>query len=98
MEIKDKNMNTKKNVLVTIDGKRYKMSFKDFIRLNNTRFNYYVSIFKDGNKLGLLKTKLVVDKYNTTISSRIENIKNDTSNFLTSEDIDNILKDRLKND
>lgn len=88
----------KKNVLVTIDGKRYKMSFKDFIRLSNTRFNYYVSIFKDGNKLGLLKTKLVVDKYNTTISSRIENIKNGTSNFLTSEDIDNILKDRLKND
>lgn len=88
----------KKNVLVTIDGKRYKMSFKDFIRLSNTRFNYYVSIFKDGNKLGLLKTKLVVDKYNTTISSRIENIKNGTSNFLTTEDIDNILKDRLKND
>lgn len=88
----------KKNVLVTIDGKRYKMSFKDFIRLSNTRFNYYVSIFKDGNKLGLLKTKLVVDKYNTTISSRIENIKNGSSNFLTSEDIDNILKDRLKND
>lgn len=88
----------KKSVLVTIDGKRYKMSFKDFIRLSNTRFNYYVSIFKDGNKLGLLKTKLVVDKYNTTISSRIENIKNGTSNFLTSEDIDNILKDRLKND
>lgn len=88
----------KKNVLATIDGKRYKMSFKDFIRLSNTRFNYYVSIFKDGNKLGLLKTKLVVDKYNTTISSRIENIKNGTSNFLTSEDIDNILKDRLKND
>lgn len=88
----------KKNVLVTIDGKRYKMSFKDFIRLSNTRFNYYVSIFKDGNKLGLLKTKLVVDKYNTTISSRIENIKNGASNFLTSEDIDNILKDRLKND
>ena len=88
----------KKNVLVTIDGKRYKMSFKDFIRLSNTRFNYYVSIFKDGNKLGLLKTKLVVDKYNTTISSRIENIKNGTSNFLTSEDIDNILKDRLNND
>lgn len=88
----------KKNVLVTIDGKRYKMSFKDFIRLSNTRFNYYVSIFKDGNKLGLLKTKLVVDKYNTTISSRIENIKNGTSNFLTSEDIDNILKARLKND
>lgn len=88
----------KKNVLVTIDGKRYKMSFKDFIRLSNTRFNYYISIFKDGNKLGLLKTKLVVDKYNTTISSRIENIKNGTSNFLTSEDIDNILKDRLKND
>ncbi len=88
----------KNNVLVTIDGKRYKMSFKDFIRLSNTRFNYYVSIFKDGNKLGLLKTKLVVDKYNTTISSRIENIKNGTSNFLTSEDIDNILKDRLKND
>lgn len=88
----------KNNVLVTIDGKRYKMSFKDFIRLSNTRFNYYVSIFKDGNKLGLLKTKLVVDKYNTTISSRIENIKNGASNFLTSEDIDNILKDRLKND
>lgn len=88
----------KNNVLVTIDGKRYKMSFKDFIRLSNTRFNYYISIFKDGNKLGLLKTKLVVDKYNTTISSRIENIKNGTSNFLTSEDIDNILKDRLKND
>ena len=88
----------RKNVLVTIDGKQYRMSFKDFIRLSNTRFNYYVSIFKDGNKLGLLKTKLVVDKYNTTISSRIENIKNGTSNFLTSEDIDNILKDRLKND
>lgn len=88
----------KKNVLVTIDGKRYKMNFKDFIRLSNTRFNYYVSIFKDGNKLGLLKTKLVVDKYNTTISSRIENIKNGTSDFLTTEDIDNILKDRLKND
>ena len=88
----------KKNVLVTIDGKRYKMSFKDFIRLSNTRFNYYISIFKDGNKLGLLKTKLVVDRYNTTISSRIENIKNGTSNFLTTEDIDNILKDRLKND
>lgn len=91
-------MNTKKNVLVTIDGKQYRMSFKDFIRLSNTRFNYYISIFKDGNKLGLLKTKLVVDKYNTTISSRIENIKNGTSNFLTTEDIDNILKDRLKND
>ena len=77
----------KKNVLVTIDGKQYRMSFKDFIRLDNTRFNYYISIFKDGNKLGLLKTKLLVDKYNTTISSRIENIKNDTSDFLTSEDI-----------
>lgn len=91
-------MNTKKNVLVTIDGKRYKMSFKDFIRLSNTRFNYYISIFKDGNKLGLLKTKLVVDKYNTSIVYKIENITNGTSNFLTSEDIDNILKDRLKND
>lgn len=88
----------KKNVLVTINGKQYRMSFKDFIRLDNTRFNYYISIFKDGNKLGLLKTKLLVDKYNTTISSRIENIKNGTSDFLTSEDIDNILKDRLKND
>lgn len=88
----------KKNVLVTIDGKQYRMSFKDFIRLDNTRFNYYISIFKDGNKLGLLKTKLLVDKYNTTISSRIENIKNGTSDFLTTEDIDNILKDRIKND
>lgn len=86
----------KKNVLVTINGKQYRMSFKDFIRLDNTRFNYYISIFKDGNKLGLLKTKLLVDKYNTTISSRIENIKNGTSDFLTTEDIDNILKDRLK--
>ena len=88
----------KKNVLVTIDGKRYKMSFKDFIRLSNTRFNYYISIFKDGNKLGLLKTKLVVDKYNIDIANKIESIKNGTSNFLTTEDIDNILKDRLKND
>lgn len=88
----------KNNVLVTIDGKRYKMSFKDFIRLSNTRFNYYISIFKDGNKLGLLKTKLLVDKYNTTISSRLENIKNGVGDFLTTEDIDNILKDRLKND
>lgn len=88
----------KNNVLVTIDGKRYKMSFKDFIRLSNTRFNYYISIFKDGNKLGLLKTKLIVDKYNTDITNKIESIKNGTSNFLTSEDIDNILKDRLKND
>lgn len=88
----------KKNVLVTIDGKQYRMSFKDFIRLSNTRFNYYISIFKDGNKLGLLKTKLVVDKYNIDIANKIENIKNGTSNFLTTEDIDNILKDRLKND
>ncbi len=88
----------RKNVLVTIDGKQYKMSLKDFIRLDNTRFNYYVSIFKDSNKLGLLKTKLLVDKYNTTISSRLENIKNGVGDFLTTEDIDNILKDRLKND
>lgn len=88
----------RKNVLVTIDGKQYKMSLKDFIRLDNTRFNYYVSIFKDSNKLGLLKTKLLVDKYNTTISSRIENIMNGVGDFLTTEDIDNILKDRLKND
>lgn len=88
----------RKNVLVTIDGKQYKMTLKDFITLGNTRFNYYISIFKDGNKLGLLKTKLLVDKYNTTISSRLENIKNGTSDFLTTEDIDNILKDRLKND
>lgn len=91
-------MNTKKNVSITIDGKRYKMSFKDFIRLSITRFNYYVSIFKDGNKLGLLKTKLVVDKYNTSIVYKIENITYGTSNFLTTEDIDNMLKDRLKND
>lgn len=88
----------RKNVLVTIDGKQYKMTLKDFITLGNTRFNYYISIFKDGNKLGLLKTKLLVDKYNTTISSRLENIKNGVGDFLTTEDIDNILKDRLKND
>lgn len=77
----------KKNVLVTIDGKRYKMSFKDFIRLSNTRFNYYISIFKDGNKLGLLKTKLVVDKYNTTNSN--------ITLPLTNEDIDSILTGKL---
>lgn len=77
----------KKNVLVTIDGKRYKMSFKDYIRLVNSRFNYYVTFFKDSNKIGLQKTKILVDKYNTTNSN--------ITLPLTNEDIDSILTGKL---
>lgn len=67
-----------------IDNKEYVSFIKDLCR---------TKIYKDGNRLGKRKTKLIADKYHKKLNQRVKECLN-PENWMNDEDFEKLLNDR----
>lgn len=77
----------------SIDGLYY-TALCSINQLNTVSHN--IPVYKDGNRLGKKKTYEVLKKKQEIIQNRITSIQNGTAEFLSSEELDNIIAKKQK--